>query len=102
MMVAAEHRQLMPPRIPAFGKTMNQNYEVVAGAAFGIMQAHVANICETVFDSELALRLQVDSFENELESRSQTVMVAVILTYSGLHQKHGGIRKGEDHLVFCS
>ncbi|SRR5258708_7530674 len=99
---------------------MKENYEVVAGAAFGIMQAHVANICETVFDSELALRLQGDSFENELESRSRTVMVAVILTYSGLHQKHqtrlvsrlialvanvvrpqGRIRKGEDHLVFC-
>ena len=59
----------MPPRIPAFRKAMKENYEVIAGAAFGIVQTKVANICESVVDSKLALRLQGDSFANELESR---------------------------------
>ena len=40
---------------------MQEDYEVIARAAFGIMQAYVTNICETMLDSELALRLHGDN-----------------------------------------
>src|SRR5258706_14169209 len=59
-MVPAEHRQLIPPRIPTFGKAMKQNDEVIAGTAFGIVEANLANICEPMLNSELALRLHRD------------------------------------------
>src|SRR6266404_7140505 len=61
VMVPAQRRQLMPPRIPTFGKAMKENYEVIAGAAFGIMQTNITNICESVVDSELGLRLHGDN-----------------------------------------
>jgi hypothetical protein len=68
-MVPAEHRQLMSPRVPAFGKAMKQNYEIVARTAFGVMQTNLAYICEPVLDSELALRLHSDPTDR-LEFRS--------------------------------
>jgi hypothetical protein len=68
-MAPAEHRQLMPPRIPTFGKAMKEDDEVVARTAFGVMQANLAHVCEPVLDSELALRLHSDPTDR-LEFRS--------------------------------
>ena len=50
----------MPPRIPTFRKAMKEDYQIIARAALGIVQAYVTNICETVLDSELALRSHGD------------------------------------------
>src|SRR5205807_2054481 len=40
----AEGRQLMTPRIPAFGEAVEQDDEPFAAPAFGVVQTHIADL----------------------------------------------------------
>ena len=90
MMAPTERRQLMPPRIPALREAVQENNEVIARTAFGIMQANVTNVRETVFDGKLALRLHWDNPDRRAESALKSESLCFLVRNVNLHPEESG------------